>query len=86
VVILLYFDDVALDDTNDGAGEFGCTVIGIHAYFEVRPCGSGETDEQQHKGDRESTRGKEIVTHRTSPPVPAPLVSRHAEGELLCAV
>ena len=49
VVIVLYFDGVALDDTNDGAGEFGGTVIGIHAYFEVRPCGSGKTDEQQHK-------------------------------------
>ncbi len=65
VVIVLYFEDVALDDTNDGAGEFGGTVLGIHAYFEVRPCGSGETDEQRHKGDRESNRDVPIVTHRT---------------------
>ncbi len=51
MVIVQDFECVALDDTNDGAGEVGGTVIGIHACFEVRPHGGSETHDRQHKGD-----------------------------------
>jgi hypothetical protein len=47
VVIVQDLDGVALEDTNDGSSEVGCTVIAIHACSEVRPCGSGEKGAQQ---------------------------------------
>ena len=59
VVIVQDFGGVVVENTNDGAGEVGGTVRGIHLCFEIGLCGSGETDEREHEGDGESERHRQ---------------------------
>ena len=59
MVIVQDFGGVVVENTNDGAGEVGGTVRGIHPCFEIGLCGSGETDEREHEGDGESERHRQ---------------------------
>ena len=43
------FGGVAVKDGDDGAGEVGGSVIGIHVCLELRPCGDSETNEREHR-------------------------------------